>query len=141
MKQHTPVIIVDDDADDIEVMKEIISKIDATLRVATFTDAEHALQYLRTTSDRPFIIISDVNMPRMDGLSFRLQIFTEEQLRVKSIPFVFYTTVVEKHAVQEAYRLTVQGFFEKGGSMKDIEQMLREMFRYWERCIHPNDMR
>jgi len=138
MKYNSPVIVVDDDSEDIDVLKELINKIDASQEVISFTDAKRALTYLRETQDRPLIIFSDVNMPGMNGVEFRRVIYHEERLRIKSIPFVFYTTAIEPHFVREAYKLTVQGFFKKEASMDEIENTLRETFKYWRRSVHPN---
>jgi hypothetical protein len=34
--------------------------------------------------------------------------------------------------------LTVQGFFVKGHSIKEIKDQIRTIFEYWKICQHPN---
>ena len=59
----------------------------------------------------------------------------------KSIPFIFLTTTAMPHQVELAYELTVQGFFEKPDSMKEMEVTFGQMLDYWRKCIHPNMIR
>ncbi len=57
-------------------------------------------------------------MPIMNGLELRRHIQENEGLRKKSIPFVFLSTAARPKEVEEAYNLTVQGFFVKASQIK-----------------------
>jgi len=61
------VLIVDDDADNREVLGEVLS--DAGYSVVFARDGAEALALLRGL--RPDVILLDLNMPIMDGLEFR----------------------------------------------------------------------
>jgi two-component system, OmpR family, phosphate regulon response regulator PhoB len=50
-------------------------------------DAEQAIQYL--TRDLPRFIVSDLNMPGMDGMSFLKRVRADA--RTLAVPFVIYT--------------------------------------------------
>ena len=69
-----------------------------------FTTCDDAYEYLGTSDDQPFIIICDMNIPRMNGLEFKKQIDENEVLRMKSIPFVFITTFAQKQVMNAAYQ-------------------------------------
>ena len=60
-------------------------------------------------------------------------------LRKKAIPFVFYTTSVDKTDVDEAYQMMVQGYFQKEIKMDAIKQTLKIILDYWHICRHPNN--
>lgn len=104
-----------------------------------FSNGQEALDFLRTTELKPFLILTDINMPVMGGLELRRRINDDEELKRKSIPFVFLTTSATQHAVNAAYEMSVQGFFEKGSNMNDIGTLLKEICSYWQRCRHPNN--
>jgi CheY-like chemotaxis protein len=135
-----PIVIVDDDIDDREVYQEIIREIGIGNQIVLIDNATAGLEYLYTTTDKPFIILSDINMPIMDGLQFKQKIQDDNFLRAKGIPFVFITTNVTADAVRKAHVLSVQGLFQKPNSMEEIKSMLRLLFDYWALCKHINNI-
>src|SRR5438128_12335559 len=101
MAKGGPVINVEDDADDEGIFKVVLKELNLTNKVITFTQTKDAFHYLKTTTDQPFIIFSDVNLPGQSGLDFKREIDSDSELRQKSIPFVFYSTSIYKKAVTE----------------------------------------
>jgi DNA-binding NarL/FixJ family response regulator len=91
-----------------------------------------------STTDKPLIIICDVNIPVMNGLELRRRICDNDYLRKKSIPFVFLSTNAHPKAVEEAYQMMVQGYFEKPASIEEIRKVLKMILDYWKVCKHPN---
>jgi CheY-like chemotaxis protein len=138
ISSRDPIIIVDDDTDDHFIFREIAQKLKLTNEIKYFRSAPEVLQYLRVTTDHPFIIFCDINMPQMDGLAFRREINMDEYLKRKSIPFIFFTTAASDQQIREAYDLTVQGFFIKESSFIATEKTFELILRYWEHCKHPN---
>ena len=134
-----PIIFVEDDKDDQEVYAEAIKAIGVPNEIKFFDRAEDALQYLLTTEDQPFIILSDINMPGMGGLELQRQIQDDPYLCTKGIPFVFISTNASKVSVRHAHALSVQGYFEKPSNMSAIQKMLRILFDYWKLCKHINN--
>jgi len=134
-----PIIIVDDDEDDQEIYAEAIRTIGIPNKIHFFNGGQPALDYLLTTKEQPFVILSDVNMPQMNGLQFKEAIQDNDYLREKGIPFIFISTNASKAAVRQAHILSVQGYFEKPNNMEDIKSMLRKLFEYWELCKHINN--
>jgi CheY-like chemotaxis protein len=65
-----PIIVVDDDDDDHYIIKRVCEKLVDT-PVLFFSDGEKALDYLKGSVEKPFIILCDVNMPVMNGLEPR----------------------------------------------------------------------
>ncbi len=138
MKISGPIVIIDDDKDDQDILVEVLAGLGVTNNCVVFNDCLSALQYLSTTQEKPFIILCDINLPKMNGLEFRKAIDRDDFLRKKSIPFIFLSTAANKTQVDEAYELAVQGFFIKQPSMKDMEDSLQNILIYWTNCIHPN---
>lgn len=134
-----PIIIVDDDKDDQEIYADAIKAVGVLNELRFFSDGQQALDYLYTTSEQPFIILSDVNMPQMDGLKFKEEMERDNYLKNKGIPFVFISTNASAAAVRKAHELSVQGYFQKPNSMNEIKKMLGVLFDYWESCKHINN--
>lgn len=133
-----PIIIVDDDQDDQEMMSDALRSVGSNHEIKIFDNGRDAIEYLLVTTDRPFIIFCDINMPGLNGIDLRNEINKSEYLTQKSIPFIYYTTHAQPHIVSQAYYMSVQGFFEKPNSSQEMANQLRKIVDYWEHCIHPN---
>jgi CheY-like chemotaxis protein len=138
MNKKGPIIIIEDDEDDQMILTEIFKKLDYKNEIVFFSDPEEALNSLNTIEVEPFIVLSDINMPKLNGLELRERVHDNEDLRVKCIPYLFFTTSAEQEHVIDAYSKSVQGFFIKPGSLDKLEQMIRRIVEYWQDCVSPN---
>lgn len=132
-----PLIVIEDDPDDQEMIKRVLSKLDLPNEQKFFADGEQALKYLEGSSEKPFLIISDINMPMMNGLELKKYIQSHDTLRTKCYPFVFLTTTVSGSQVKLAHELKVEGFFAKGQSYDELKEVLRTIITYWRSSHHP----
>lgn len=137
MEINGPIVIVDDDDDDHYILRRVCEKIGVIAPIMFFTDARKALEYLRSSTERPFLILSDVNMPVVNGLDLKRQIEADPHLRKKAIPFIFFSTSAMSQVVREAFDMSVHGFFIKGQNLNDLEETMRIIFEYWSRCERP----
>jgi CheY-like chemotaxis protein len=134
-----PIIIVEDDADDRDVFGDIIKELEIPNPIIWFKECNEALDYLNQTTEQPFIIFCDVNIPPLTGIEFKRKIDNDPHLRKKSIPFVFYSTSVDQRTINEAYtQMTVQGFFQKENSYSEVKKTVKLILDYWSDCLHPN---
>jgi CheY-like chemotaxis protein len=138
MDKSGPIIVIEDDIDDQDILEEIFLKLGYRNKIIYFTDGHEALSFLDRSDVQPFLILSDINMPKIDGFELRNRIFTNEQLQTKCIPYLFFTTGANKKAVTAAYALSVQGFFLKPSSMQALENTIRKIVEYWQECIAPS---
>lgn len=138
MNKIGPIIVIEDDVDDQQILVEIFGKLGYKNKIVYFMDGEEALEYLNRTDVQPFLVLSDINMPRISGFELRNKIFTNEQLQSKCIPYLFFTTGANKKAVTDAYAMSVQGFFIKPNSMTELENTIRKIVEYWQECIAPS---
>ena len=134
-----PIILIDDDRDDEELFREALYELGILNQLIYFRDCIEAFAYLKSTTDNPLIIISDINLPKQTGIEFKKQIDEDPQLRSKSIPFVFLSTSTEKQHVDTAYKeMTVQGYFHKPTSFRELKRVIQLMIDYWQTSKHPN---
>lgn len=138
MNKGGPIIIIEDDIDDQEIFSEVFIDIGCKNKIIFFPDGEQALEYLTSTDVEPFIIFSDINMPKLGGMELRAKIHENEDLRLKSIPYLFFSTSAEQQNVVDAYSKSIQGFFVKPTSYKEIKEVIGTIVSYWETCVSPN---
>lgn len=136
MKKSGPIIVIEDDLEDQQILDEIFRNLNFPNKVIFFSGGQEALDYLETTRDQPFLILSDINMPMMNGFEVRDKIFNNE--RLKFIPYLFFTTGVDKKAVEDAYAMSVQGFFIKPASMAQLQGTVKKIIEYWQECYAPS---
>ena len=139
MNRNGPVIIIEDDVDDQEVLTEVFERLDYPNKIVFFTDGEAALHYLNGTDITPFLILSDINLPKLDGFALRDKIRMDAQLQIKCIPYLFFSTASTQRAVIDAYSKSVQGFFVKRTSISETEKTIRVIMEYWKLCASPNN--
>lgn len=140
MKPNNNVIIIEDDFDDREILRDVFNEMNQNYKLVFFENAPTAFNYLMSIPDKPFIIISDINLPGMSGIELKQKIDSTDYLRKKSIPFVFLTTADSPNIIEQAYQLTnLQGYFKKQHVMKQIKQQVQQIMNYWSLALHPNE--
>lgn len=132
-----PIIHIEDDVDDHYLVDQALKAASIHNPVRYFRDGHQALLYLQTTDEIPLVILCDVIMPGIDGLELRDRIDADPQLKLKAIPFVYFSTWATKELVEQAYQGTIQGYHMKSGSFADLQAELRVIVAYWKRCLHP----
>lgn len=133
-----PIIVIEDDLDDQELLEETFKVLKYPNKVIYFTDGEVALDYIQKNETVPFLILSDINMPRINGFELRKKIHNNEQLQIRCIPYLFFTTGAQRKAVYDAYSMSAQGFFIKPNSTKELENIIRKIVEYWQECYSPS---
>jgi len=137
MPKSGPIIIIEDDKDDQELLSEIFSDLKIPNILRFFNSCLQAFDYLLTTMERPFLIISDINLPAMTGLELCQRIYQHESLKKKTIPFIFLTTTNDQLVIAQAYEMYVQGFFVKPSSIHELKETIRMIVEYWKFSRHP----
>ncbi len=91
MKKNT-ILWADDDADDLQLMREILMKNHQEFTIIEVGNGKEALHYLEKSSqkDLPCLVILDINMPILDGKETLTLIRKNEKL--DEIPVVIFTT-------------------------------------------------
>jgi CheY-like chemotaxis protein len=138
MNKSGPIIVIEDDLDDQEILGEVFKLLGCKNEIIFFGDGELALDYLLKTDIKPFIIFSDINMPKLNGMELREKVHQNEDLRLKSIPYLFFSTVAEQQNVIDAYSKSVQGFFIKPSNFNELKSIIKTIIEYWQSCVSPN---
>jgi len=138
MNKNGPIIIIEDDPDDQELFDDIFKELNHPNEILYFFDGLKALEYLTSSSEQPFLILSDINLPKLNGVKLREKIQNNEELRLKCIPYLFFTTSADQRSVIDAYSHSIQGFFTKPSSYKELLRITKNIIEYWKDCHSPN---
>ncbi len=130
MTEHAPVILIEDDPDDLFLFQAAYRETGCAVPLKWFHDPDEALAYLKTTRDTPFMIIADIHMPGMDGMALRTLMRETKLQTLRAIPFFFLTTSAGAEQMQRGYELLVQGFFIKPASTGALVEIITSMIEY-----------
>jgi CheY-like chemotaxis protein len=135
--EPSPILIIDDDLDDLEMIKEAAEKVNIKRPIHFFSSGKEFMDFLKETSHAPFLILSDVNLPSETGFDIRKRIYDDAQLRYKTVPFIFWSTAASEKQIQFAYDLPAQGFFVKPSNFEDLCATFKDIVNYWQKSLHP----
>ncbi len=139
MAKKSPIIIVEDDEEDRNLFQEIFTELGFKNQLKFFSKASEALSFLETATEKAFLILSDINLPEMDGIAFKKAINDNEALRKKAVPFIFYSGSDNKYAVRKAFfDMIVQGYFVKESNYDKMRSTIKTIVDYWSVSKHPD---
>lgn len=138
MSKNGPIILIEDDPDDQELITRVLSRLKLPNDIKKFRDGEEAFEYLQHTNDKPLLILCDINMPKMNGIELKHNIEADESIRKKTIPFIYLTTTASPDQIMKAHNCSLQGFFVKGQTYDELRNTLTQIVEYWTRSEHPH---
>ena len=119
------VLIVDDSAAVRKILQRVLLQTDVALgKVMEAGDGVEALEILK--ANKVGLILSDVNMPKMDGLQLLSKVKADPEYR--DIPMVMVTTEGSQAKVMEAVTLGAAGYIRKPFTAEQIREKLAGLF-------------
>jgi CheY-like chemotaxis protein len=131
-------ILVEDDLVDQEIFKKAYQKAGIKNELVILGNGEAALEYIKTMDRPPFVIISDINMPRMNGLELLKEVKDDKSTVFKSIPFLIISSSTSEDEIANTYQTGAQGYFEKTMTIDQQVDLILSIDNYWSRCRHPS---
>jgi two-component system, chemotaxis family, chemotaxis protein CheY len=120
------VLIVDDSS----VMRKIVERSlrQSGLEIERILEADNGQKALDLIpQNRPDVILSDINMPAMDGLEFVRHLQGLEE--AKGIPVVMITTEGSQSRVMEALSLGARGYIRKPFTAEQIREQVMSLVK------------
>jgi CheY-like chemotaxis protein len=132
------ILAVEDDLMDIELLKHGLKKAGVTNPLRHAESGVEALEILRGKNGRekisaPFIMLIDINMPRMNGLEM-LQELRSDKALTQNIAFILTTSDREQDR-KIAYNLNAAGYFLKG----NLDHLIKILASYSQGNRFPCD--
>jgi CheY-like chemotaxis protein len=132
------IVLIDDEPFEKDFLKMALKELNIDVDLEFFFNPREALDFLRKTNENIFMIVSDMNMPGMNGLDFKKQIDSDKDLKWKSVPFIFLSTGATQKQLEEAYDYRLQGYFIKPHDIRSMAKQLELIINYWVISIRPD---
>lgn len=130
------ILIVEDSEDDYEATVRAFKRINLHNPVHWCSSGQDALDFLRhegkfksDKSERPGLILLDLNMPGMDGRK-TLQLLKEDD-KFKSVPVIILTTSSDERDVEACYKLGANTYVQKPVSFEGLIEAIKRLKEYW----------
>ena len=134
-KHEVTILVVDDDEVDREAVRRSFKRAKIANPVVEAHDGLDALETLKGENGKekltsPFIILLDLNMPRMNGIEFLDALRQDEELQT-AIVFVLTTSKAEEDKMK-AYRYNVAGYVVKSDLTSEFLRAVTMLDHYWK---------
>jgi CheY-like chemotaxis protein len=134
------ILLVEDNDVDVDLLRRGLKKIDAMGNLVRAKDGQEALEILNADTDRsllphPFVILLDINMPRMNGHEFLSSLRSDPEIADSRV--IVFTTSDNPKDVLRAYAQNAVGYVVKPDTANDLHQTLQTIWDFWDRCTHP----
>jgi CheY-like chemotaxis protein len=134
------VLLVDDDDVDVQAVRRAFRKARIANPIVAARDGVEALAVLRGEDGheriaRPYIIILDLNMPRMDGLEFLTELRKDAEHH-DAVVFVLTTSKADEDRTA-SYDKNVAGYIVKSNVGEGFLNVIQLLDCYWRVVLLP----
>jgi two-component system, response regulator len=139
------ILLVEDNADDVELTLRALRKANLAQRVEVARDGAEALTLLfgsdGPTGSRayPRVVLLDVQLPGVGGLEVLHQIRAHAETR--ALPVIMLTSSCEEPDVHLAYRLGANSYVVKPVDYASFGAAVQQLGSYWLRLNEPSIQR
>lgn len=135
------ILVVEDDDIDAMAIERSLKKQKVVNNMCRAKDGIEALEILRGNGNpqplsRPFLILLDINMPRMNGLEFLEELRADDTLK-DSIIFVLTTSKADEDRLA-AYKNNVAGYIVKSDVASGFMDVVVMLESYWKVVTLPS---
>lgn len=109
------ILLIEDDADDIELLKDAFEQNRIDCRIDVITEGDKALPYLES-NDPPDVIVMDFNLPKLHGREILSLIRASENL--SEIPLMVLTTSASQDDMRYAFSMGADKFVTKPNTIQ-----------------------
>ncbi len=117
------ILVIDDEADVRNVLRDVLSA--AGYTIVTASDGREALPL--TLKDKPDLILSDIRMPKLDGLTLCKALRVNPE--TKSIPVIMLTSYNTSEQMEAAMTAGADDFITKPLNMEEVKIRVRSMLK------------
>ncbi|MDX1937157.1 MAG: response regulator [Flavihumibacter sp.] len=131
------ILLVEDNLSDVDLAIRAFEKTGLMNPVFVVEDGKEALDYLfctgqyfkRDQSDTPALILLDLKLPMVDGLSVLKQVRLNRL--TKTVPVVILTSSNEETDIAAAYECYVNSYLRKPVDFTEFANIIQQLANYW----------
>lgn len=143
MNQEPPILLVEDNQDDIDLTLRAFRKHSVANPVVVAKDGAQALDFLHggqslggiTADPLPSLILLDINLPKVNGIEVLRRL--REHPRTKLLNIVILTSSKEDEDVLASYRLHANSYIRKPVDFNQFVGVIGHLGLYWLLINHP----
>ncbi|MDL1867591.1 response regulator [Betaproteobacteria bacterium PRO4] len=132
MRACPPILLVEDNPQDVDLTLRAFQRRKLANPILVARDGEEALAWIprwEAGEILPVVILLDLRLPRIDGLTVLRTLKTHTALR--RIPVVVLTTSKEDHDIQSAYDLGANSYIVKPIDFNNFMDVAQQIELYW----------
>src|ERR1041385_9060587 len=141
MSQHAVILVVEDQEDDIFLIRKAFRKAGVPNPLHVVRDGQEAIEYLsgegayanRAEHPLPDLVLLDLKLPRVDG--FQVLQWLRQQSGISEIPVVVLTSSDQTWEINTAYSLGANSFLVKPGDFEDYKTVAGILQAYWLKTV------
>lgn len=133
LQKTVTILVVDDDKDDREFLELAFKEGGYPGDLIFAEDGEFAWELLQNQALEPSLILLDINMPRLNGLSLLTRI--RENTALKALPVLMFTTSEQEETIKKAYEQGANSYIVKPQTYQDLAQTWKQIYAYWAQII------
>ncbi|MEQ9438185.1 MAG: response regulator [Cyclobacteriaceae bacterium] len=126
------VILIEDSSSDAELTIRVLRKKNIVKDVLWLKDGEEAIAYLQQgdlLADNPKLILLDLKLPKVDGISVLQEIKAHEE--AKLVPVVILTSSDQEVDKISGYMSGANSYVVKPVEYEEFQAAIEEVGRYW----------
>lgn len=128
------ILLVEDNLGDIRLIEEVFIDANIENKMQVAQDGEKAMKILRregkhANTNRPDLILLDLNLPKMNGKEVLREIKEDENL--KCIPVIILTTSTSKEDLLETYNHNANCYINKPFDFDHLLKVINNIKDFW----------
>jgi two-component system response regulator len=135
--KHVEILLVDDSPADVELTIHVLRQNQLANEIHVAEDGKEALDFLfcrnayqgRSFTDPPRVVLLDLKLPKVDGLSVLKAIRGDD--RTKAISVVVLTSSKEQKDLVEGYKLGASAYIQKPVDFEQFRRTIKEIGMFW----------
>jgi CheY-like chemotaxis protein len=142
MRTNKWILLVEDNANDADLVQRALTANDSTTKVVLATDGSAALDCLHRRGafasrdgGPPALMLLDLKMPKVDGIDVLRQVKKDDLL--KTIPIVVLTSSREEQDVTRSYQLGANAYVVKPVEFRQFVATLQGLSSFWMTLNEP----
>jgi CheY-like chemotaxis protein len=136
MVETKEILLVEDDARDVELTLTALEEHNLANRVVVARDGAEALDYLHRRGayagrpvGHPLVLLLDLKMPKVDGLQVLRQVKGDPAL--KTIPVVVLTSSCQEQDIVKSYDLGANAYVVKPVAFDRFVEVVKQLGMFW----------